>query len=186
MKFKRPFATKIAARIGQIIALGFIFLGFYYNPILIFIGLFVMIGAQAESEYTKLQSMLKGYVVKDVLIKNYQTLEADQTIQTAVKMLLNGQIKNFLVTENNNPTGTLSRNEIIKALTDQGEMEIIRNVMDRNLIFLKSDLPLEEAFQRAQQNKSNLMPVMENNQLIGVLDTENILEFIMINHSREK
>ena len=58
--------------------------------------------------------------------------------------------------------------------------------MDRNLIFLKSDLPLEEAFQRAQQNKSNLMPVMENNQLIGVLDTENILEFIMVNHSREK
>lgn len=186
MKFKRPFATKIAARIGQIIALGFIFLGFYYNPILIFIGLFVMIGAQAESEYTQLQSMLKGYVVKDVLIKNYQALDADQTIKTAVKMLLDGQIKNFLVTEESNPTGTLSRNEIIKALTDQGDQEIIRNVMDRNLIFLKADLPLQEAFQRAQQNKSNLMPVMENNQLIGVLDTENILEFIMINHSKEK
>jgi hypothetical protein len=29
------------------------------------------------------------------------------------------------------------------------------------------------------------MPVMENNQLIGVLDTENILEFIMV-HSLQK
>jgi Zn-dependent protease len=35
-KLKRHIATKIAARIGQFIAVGFIFLGFYSNPFLIF------------------------------------------------------------------------------------------------------------------------------------------------------
>ncbi|MET0758894.1 MAG: site-2 protease family protein [Flavobacterium sp.] len=180
MKFERQVATNIAARIGQILALGFIFLGFYYNPFLIFIGLFVMLSAQAEAEYTQVKSMLKGYKVKDVLMKHYQKLDADEKIKTAVQMLLNGQSKNFLVTENDKPVGTLSRNEIIKALSEQGEDELIRNAMNSNLIFLNTDALLEDVFQKAQQNKSNLMPVMENNRLIGTIDTENILEFIMV------
>ncbi|HLF53475.1 site-2 protease family protein [Flavobacterium sp.] len=180
MKFERQVATNIAARIGQILALGFIFLGFYYNPFLIFIGLFVMLSAQAEAEYTQVKSMLKGYKVKDVLMKHYQKIDAGEKIKAAVQMLLNGQSKNFLVTENDEPVGTLSRNEIIKALSEQGENELIRNAMNSNLIFLNTDALLEEVFQQAQQNKSNLMPVMENNRLIGAIDTENILEFIMV------
>lgn len=186
MKFERHIATNIAARIGQILALGFIFLGFYYNLFLIFIGLFIMFSAQAEAEYTQIKSMLKGYKVKDVLMKNYQELDAGEKIKTAVQMLLNGQSKNFLVTENHKPVGTLSRNEIIKTLSEHGENELIRNAMNSNLIFLNTDSPLEEAFQKAQQNKSTLMPVMENDKLIGTLDTENILEFIMVKDFREK
>lgn len=180
MKFERHIATNIAARIGQVLALGFIILGFYYNPFLIFIGLFIILSAQAEAEYTQIKSMLKGYQAKDVLMKHYQKLDGGEKIKKAVKMLLDGQSKNFLVLKDNEPVGTLSRNEIIKALSEHGENELIRNAMNSNLIFLNPNSPLEEIFEKAQQNKSNLMPVIENEQLIGVLDTENILEFIML------
>lgn len=180
MKFERHIATNIAARIGQILALGFIILGFYSNPFLIFIGIFIMLGAQAEAQYTQAKSMLKGYKVKDALMKEYHIIDANETIKRAVQMLLNGQCKNFLVMETNKPIGTLSRDEIIKGLSERGENEIIQNVMNRDLIFLNSDSPLENAYQQAQLNKASLMPVLENNQLIGTLDTENILEFIMV------
>lgn len=52
--------------------------------------------------------------------------------------------------------------------------------MNRELIYLDANLPLEEAYQLIQQSKTSLMPVLQNNILIGTLDTENILEFIMI------
>jgi Zn-dependent protease len=41
-------ATKIAARTGQVFAAGFVFVGLGWNPMLIFIGLFVFTAARQE------------------------------------------------------------------------------------------------------------------------------------------
>jgi Zn-dependent protease/predicted transcriptional regulator len=185
-KFERHIATNIAAKIGQFLAIGFVFIGFFHNPFFIFIGLFIFIGAQAEVEFTLAKSVLKGFKVSDVLMRNYQTIESSETIKTAVAILLNGQCKNFLVTQNALPIGTLSRNDIIKALAEQGENTITGTVMNRNLVYLDANLPLEEAYQLVEQSTTSLMPVMQNNMLIGTLDTENILEFIMIKDAQNK
>lgn len=186
LKFERHIATNIAARIGQVFAIIFIFLGVFINPFLIFIGLFVFLAAKAESEYTQTKSLLHGYRVKDALMQQYNSIDAGQTIKTAVKMLLDGQSKNFLVTENSHSVGTLSRDEIIRALAAQGENEVIYKVMNKDLIVLNADSPLEIAYQQVQGHKSTLMAVMENNKLIGALDTENILEFIMVKDAQTK
>lgn len=186
MKFERHVATNIAARIGQVFAIAFIFLGVFINPFLVFIGLFIFLAAKAESEYVQTKSMLNGYKVKDALMHQYNSIDAGQTIKTAVKMLLDGQFKNFLVTENSHSVGTLSRDEIIKALSEQGENEVVYKVMNKDLIFLNADDPLETAYQQVQEHKSTLMPVVEDNKLIGALDTENILEFIMVKGAQAK
>jgi len=178
-KMERHKATAIAARIGQLLAFGFVTLGFFSNPFLIFIGLFIFLGAQAEAEYTQAKSILKGFTVNDVLMKQYQTISSGETIKAAVTMLLNGQYKSFLVTDNGQAVGTLNRDEIIKALSSQGENSIIHDVMNKELVLLKSEMPLQEAWQLMQQHKT-LMPVFTNNKLVGTLDTENILEFVMV------
>ncbi len=49
-------ATRIAARIGQILALGFVGLGFFFNPFLIVIGVFVWFGATREAQLVYLRS----------------------------------------------------------------------------------------------------------------------------------
>ncbi|RYD80599.1 MAG: hypothetical protein EOP53_07825 [Sphingobacteriales bacterium] len=46
LTFKK--ATTIAARVGQLMAIGFIIAGFYFNFFLILIGLFVIFGAEME------------------------------------------------------------------------------------------------------------------------------------------
>ncbi|MFV5685262.1 site-2 protease family protein [Flavobacterium sp. GB2R13] len=185
-KLPRNVATRIAARIGQFLAMAFIILGFFTSPFLIFIGIFVIIGAQIEADYTESKFMLKGFKVQDVVMKDYQTIDADEKIKKAVELLLDSQNKNFLITENNIPVGTLNRDQIIMALSKKGDDEFIYNVMDRNLIILVSNSLLENVFELIQQNKSTLMLVMENNQLIGTLDIENLLEFILINEVKIK
>ena len=185
-KLKRHIATKIAARIGQLLALGFIFLGFFSNPFFIFIGIFVFIGAQIESEYTESKHILKGYTVRDVLMKQYPIIDYNETLETAVKLMLDSQNKCFLVTENNIPMGTLNRDQIIEALSKKEEETELSSIIDRNLIILQADSFLEDVFELVYKNKSTLMLVMEDNQLIGTLDTENLLEFILIKEVKAK
>lgn len=185
-KLERHVATKIAARIGQILAVGFIFLGFFANPFLIFIGLFVFMGAQIESEYTESKYMLKGYKVRDVLMKQYPTIDYNETLETAVKLMLDSQNKHFLVTQNGIPMGTLNREQIIEGLSKKEEEAELPSIIDKNLILLQADSLLEDVFELVYKHKSTLMLVMENNQLIGTLDTENLLEFILINEVKAK
>ena len=185
-KLERHIATKIAARIGQLLAIGFMFLGFFSNPFLIFIGIFVFIGAQIESEYTESKHILKGYTVRDVLMKQYPTIDYNETLETAVKLMLDSQNKHFLVIENNIPMGTLNRNQIIEALSKKEEETALSSIIDRNLIILQANAFLEDIFELVYKNKSSLMLVMENNQLIGTLDIENLLEFILIKEVKAK
>lgn len=184
MKLNRIVATKIAARVGQFLALGFILLGFYSNPFLIVIGLFILIGAQSEAKFTQNKSILSGYKVKDVLMTEYKTIDENDTIKTAVEIILSSQYNNFLVLNEGKPTGTLSRDEIIKALSKKGESECIQEVMNRNLFFLDSEQALEIAYQGLQEQGLHLAPVMENQSFIGVLDKENILEFILFQEAK--
>jgi len=51
MKFSHLAATRVAARTGQALACGFAVLGFFGNPMLVLIALFVFNGAQDELEY---------------------------------------------------------------------------------------------------------------------------------------
>ena len=180
-RLQRHVATRISARIGQFLALGFILLGFFTSPFLIFIGIFVIIGAQVETDYTESKFMLKGFKVHDVLMKQYPKIDANETVKTAVALVLDSQNKNFLITEQEIPVGTLNRDQIIMALSQKGEAEFIYNIMDRNLIFLDANSLLENVFELIQLNKSKLMLVMENNEVAGALDIENLMEFILIN-----
>jgi Zn-dependent protease len=180
MKMQRHVATRIAARIGQLLAIGFVFAGFFINPFLVFIGLFIFLGAQAEADYTQAQSVLKGYRVGDAIMRQYQSIEAGETLRAAVNLLLNGQYKNFLVIDNGVPVGTLSREELIKGLAEAGESAVVAGVMNRNLVHLDANAPLETAYMKGRQEKSDLMLVNENGTFAGTLDTDNILEFIMV------
>ena len=183
MKVERHIATKIAARIGQLLAVGFIFLGFYSNPFLIFIGLFIILGAQGEVEMTKAGFMLRGIFVKDIVMKHYETIDENDIVENAVKQLLNGQCKNFLVTSQNNPVGSLSRDEIIEALSNNGNRATIHAVMNKSPLRLSVQEPIEAAYQKMLGNKNGLAIVYDNQQFVGVLDLDNILEFIMIKNA---
>jgi predicted transcriptional regulator len=114
-------------------------------------------------------------------MKQYPTIDYNETLETAVKLILDSQNKHFLVTENDIPMGTLNREQIIAALAKKEGETRLSSIMDRELILLQADDLLEDIFELVYKNKSTLMLVIDDNQLIGTLDTENLLEFILIN-----
>ncbi len=180
LKFKRHTATLIAARVGQLIAVGFIILGFYSNPFLIFIGIFIIVGAQSESELTKSNYLLRGVRTGDVAMKNFETLQLTDKISLAVEKLLNGQSKLFLVLSGNQPVGSVSRDEIIKGVSKRDENCTVADVMNEKLLRFDAEQPLEQTYLEMIANRDALAMVYNKGVFVGVLEAENILETVMV------
>ena len=179
--FPRAVATKIAARIGQTIAVLFVIVGFYANMWLIFIGVFIFFGAGVEALFESTKGILEGYKVKDILMTNYTILNPQDTIEMAVKSLLQGQEREFLVGENNTVLGVLTRDDMIKGLNEFGKEAALAKVMNKKFITLQPEIELKEAYQKMMIGNCSFAPVYDGDLLVGVLDKENINELVLVN-----
>ena len=57
LKLSYLLATQIAGRVGQLLAVGFMAVGFFYNPFMIVIGMFVWLGAAQEIRAVRLRAV---------------------------------------------------------------------------------------------------------------------------------
>lgn len=174
-------ATTIAARIGQVLAVAFVFLGFYGNFILVFIGLFIFLGATAEDTQTKSKHFLSGYKVKDALMKKFTILAPNDTLGIAVKALLNSNETEFLVGEKTNVVGVLTRNALVKALSEFGNDAKISDAMEKVFVPFNPDQNLHEAQKQLQASRLTLAPVFDKGELLGVVDLTNVSELMLVN-----
>ena len=182
-KIPRHKATNIAARIGQLIAILFIIIGFYSNPFLIFIGIFIILGAYSESEMVKTNFMLKGVKAKDVAMKNFISIDENETLEKAVQHLLNSQNNAFVILSGNAPVATLSRDEIILNLSAGKKEDTLKNIITRQIHTVDAEESVEKIYLYMQSNKTSLVAVFHNNQFLGIIDPENILEYIMVKNA---
>ena len=133
-----------------------------------------------ETEMVKTQSVLKGHTIGELTMKQLPILNRTDTIEKAVQLLLDGQAKNFLVMDGESPYGTLNRDGIIKALTAHGSKITVETVTDNDIGYIEDAEPVEKALLLMQQHKYPLLIVTKKKELYGVVDMENILEYIMV------
>jgi Zn-dependent protease/predicted transcriptional regulator len=184
MRHDRATATRIAARVGQFLAIVFAFIGLSYNWFLIIIGIFIFLGASGEANYEAQRSILSKLKVRDVLMHQFTLLHAWETVGHAVNTLLDEQEKEFLVTDGQDIIGTLSRDDLIKGLQQQGSEQRIQNILNPDWLSLSPEMELNEAYEQMSKRRLSICPVFEEGRLIGVLNQENILEAVMIENAK--
>src|SRR5690606_2089799 len=81
-------ATQIAANIGQGLAFVFGFLGLLYNPLLIFIAIFVYLAAAAEAQNAQIKDISNSVLTGDVMVTEFASLDRSSTIADAIDRLL--------------------------------------------------------------------------------------------------
>jgi Zn-dependent protease/predicted transcriptional regulator len=173
-------ATTIAARVGQFLAIIFVFFGFFTNFWLVFIGLFIYLGAEAETIHESFKDALNGYVVKDVLIQQYTLLSPLDTLKNVVNLFQTTSEQGFLVAQNKHVLGVISRKELIEGLSVNEDSSPVSKVMRKEYIKLYLNMPLYEAYQKLITNQYSIAPVLEYGQLKGIVYVKSIHEFIEI------
>jgi len=181
MRLNRRRATAIAANVGQGMAILFGIVGFFYNPMLIFIAIFVYLGAQAEAGMVEMQSAMAGLRVSDAMITRFRTLTAEDSLDTAVKELLAGSQQDFPVTTNGQVVGILRRNDLVKALSEGRHSAPIGEAMSRNCETVEASTSLTSALEAMRGRECNTAAVMSGGLLKGLLTLENVSELVMVN-----
>lgn len=172
-------ATQIAAHLGQSMAMLFGLLGFLYSPMLIFIAIFVWIGASQEANLVEVKSVLAGIPLRAAMQTSFETIAPGDTLDHVTRLLLAGAQQDFPVVDGAQVVGVVTRDSLIKSLGQQEEL-LAGDIMHRDIILADVSDMLENAVQRLQECNCRTLPVMQNNRLVGLLTTENLGEFIMI------
>lgn len=178
-------ATAIAANIGQAMAILFGIAGFFHNPFLIFIAIFVYLGAQAEAAHVETQSVLEGLHVRDAMMTRFRTLAPEDSLRRAVQELLAGSQQDFPVVREGEVVGILRRNDLVKGLSD-GKAEVsVEDVMCRECHPVRDSDLLTRTLEGMRANQCLTVPVMGDTRLVGLLTLENISELVMVSTALE-
>jgi CBS domain-containing protein len=164
----------------QGLALWMGFLGLFYNPFLIFIALFVWIGAAAEAGMEQIKSTLSDVVVGRAMLTDFQVLSPDDPLSHAIELTLAGSQKEFPVLVDAAMVGVLGQTELLKGLQSQGEQARVGDWMEREVQSADIDEPLEKVLERLQNCHCPFLAVTEAGQLAGIVNLDNIMELIKI------
>jgi Zn-dependent protease len=173
-------ATRIAAIVGQVLAVGFAFLGVFGNPMLLFIALFVFLGAQAESQVAQVRSGLEGIPVRDAMLTHFASLNDSDTLDEASQQLLAGAQQDFPILREGRFVGILARSDLIRAIAERGLTARVGEVMRAQCGVVSEQDMLHRVFQHMREADCPIVPVVRDGRVVGLITLENIGEFMMI------
>lgn len=177
-------ATRLAATIGQSLAIVFGFLGLIANPFLLLIALFVWIGAEAEARQVEERVNLKGARVSDAMLTDYQILSPHDTLGHAAELLLAGSQQDFPVAEDSDrhrPIGVLTRSSLMDGLAKAGRDGRVADFAAPTLGTIPIESPLVPALARLREGEGPCLQVVDGlDRPIGLLTLENISEYVMV------
>ncbi len=176
-------ATGISASIGQFVAFALGFIGLLYNPILIFIAIFVYLAASSEAHMVALRAVSRGVPVSHAMMTRFATLLPDAHIDEAVQTLLATSQGEFpVVDDNGRPAGILDRGGLIKALKTLGPDARVADAMSPEFPTVGYRFTLEQAFKLLQEKSAPAVGVTDAaGKLTGLVTNETIAEMMMLN-----
>jgi len=174
-------ATHTAATVGQLMALLFGLLGLFPGwHMLIFIALFVWIGAAQESGMVRMRFSLSGIPVSRAMVTTFQVLRPQDTLADAVELTLKGTQRDFPVVDAERVVGVLRQGDMLATLARQGAHIHVADVMQTNFQMVESSEMLDAAFRRLAEHGASVAPVSSQGRLVGLVTRENIDEFLAI------
>jgi Zn-dependent protease len=173
-------ATRVAATVGQALAILLGFAGLFFNPFLVFIALFVWMGASSEASAVQLKAALQGIPVLHAMITDFKTVSPDSPLAEASRYVVAGCQHDFPVVDSGQVVGVLTKTDLLKSLTEHGPDQLVGNVMRREFLIASPSDMLVTVFHKLQTCQCHTVPVVRHDELVGIVTMENVGEYLAI------
>ena len=182
-------STRIAAGVGQLVALGFIMMGIWrffsgagFGGLWIaFIGWFLLEAARASGAQVEITERLTGVKVGDVMAQQFPMVDANSNLQMFVQdHLLPTGHRCFVVLEQGTPAGIITPHEVKAIDRARWPYTTVGDVM-RSLESLRTmspERPVAEALEMMGREDVNQMPVVQEGKVTGIISRGHILRVL--------
>ena len=182
-------ATRRAATVGKVIALGFIAFGIFryfggagFGGLWIaFIGWFLMQAASASYSSVALTEGLKGVQVRDIMTSDCVTLDGNMNVAEFVEnYLLRSGRRCFVVQQNGEISGLLTAHEIKELDRTRWPFMTLSDVMRPldQIHTVTPATPVMEALETMGRDDVNQLPVLSGSHLDGIITRANVVQFL--------
>ena len=173
--------TRVSVGIGQAIAAVMFVTGLVIpEPTLVLIGLFVFFGASAELNRTTTLTALAGRTAREGMMTSLFTLNTGDSIGRAAEILLSSSQSQFPVRSGAETVGIIGRAEITSGLRKSGTEAYVAEFMRREFPRVDTSTELGKCAELLSAS-SPVLVVESEGQLVGMIDKENLSEFLMLN-----
>jgi Zn-dependent protease/CBS domain-containing protein len=184
-------ATRTASNIGRIVGFLFIFAGIWlvftgnwFNGVwLALIGWFLESAAVGSYRQLLLQDMLKGHVASEVMSRDCALIPPETTIDRLVhgNILTSGR-RCFPVVSGSQIMGMMTLHNVKAVPRERWDKETVKEAMTPfdKLKWVRPDEELSSVFRILTGNDINQVPVVQDNQIVGMVTRENLLNFVNI------
>jgi Zn-dependent protease/CBS domain-containing protein len=184
-------ATRIAARVGVAIALLFILAGIWFfftgnvfNGIWIgFIGWFLLQASQAADAQSRMETLLSGATVAQVMNPNPVVVPPYISVRALVEeqILSQGQ-RAVAVVEGDRFVGLVTLAEVRRVPRDAWDRATVRDIMvpRERTVTARPDQDLTEILPLMASRDINQVPVVSGDQLVGMLSRDRIVQYMEI------
>jgi Zn-dependent protease len=179
-------ATRIAARFGQGLAILFILGGVYLffhkeagGLWISFVGWFLLQAASANYMEVELKHALEGLRAGDLMSRDCAVVEGPTSVQDFVDhYILRTGKRCFMVNVMGRPGGLITPHEVRKLEREAWPVTPVQQIMKpiQEVRVVAPDTPVLDALQLMAENDLNQVPVVANQEVVGILARGDILQ----------
>lgn len=136
------------------------------------------------------KNMSKEVVVKEAMKTNLAVVSPEISVFEAAKLMKERKIGNVIVVKNKKALGIITESDILRKVVAEGENPkevIVKTVMSTPILIIDPYVTLDDAMETMGKCNIRRLPVVENNDLIGIITQRDISRISPILHeiSRE-
>lgn len=167
-------ATRRAVSISTTLAMVLMIAGLFSNTWLTMVGLIVFSAAQLEERAIVFQSVLDNVRLEEVMLTDFATLSPADTLEDALEKAVHSLQDDFPVVRGSDMVGVISRQRILETLRAEGN-GYVQAVMNKIFEVSVRQETLGSAFRKLTGRNSSIIPVVEDQRLIGIVTLQNLM-----------
>jgi CBS domain-containing protein/acyl dehydratase len=127
-----------------------------------------------------LGTMLVPLSIEDCMTREVETIGPDATCQEAARALAAANVGSLVVCEAREPVGIITESDLVRAMADGVAVDelTVRAVMSADLVTVGPDAPVERAAELFEGNDFRRLPVIEDEELVGIVTTTDLADYL--------